>query len=386
MLRITEAQEYLQSHDLAGWLLYDYQKSNPVFWEFLGFSAHTTRPCFFYIPQAGDTVLLVHLVDAGRFSELELQAIPYLGRADMQRKLGDILQVGSNVAMEYSTLSTLPSISTVDAGTFELVKSLGVEISSSAGLIQHTIARLDDEQLESHRQAAVKLGEIVHEAFELIGRRVGRVSEWDVREFIARRMREEQLETDSGPAVAVNENSSDPHYEPTRQHSEKIRAGYWVLIDLWAKQKSERAIYADLTWVGYVGKKVPEMHQNAFEAVKEARDGAVQFIKQSTENGTVLKGREIDEHARRIIAERDYGQFFIHRLGHSLGRSVHAYGVNLDSFETSDFRELVPGIAFTVEPGVYLPAFGVRSEIDVFMTPSGPVITSSVQDEVVLIL
>lgn len=385
MLRIREAQEYLRSHDLAGWLMYDYQRSNAVFWEFLGLVAHTTRPCFFYIPEAGDATLLVHRVDAGRFSDLEVQALPYQGRVDMQRKLADILQVGQRVAMEYSPLSTLPSLSSVDAGTFELVKSLGVDVVSSANLVQHTIARLDPGQLESHRQAASKLGRIVLEAFDLIGRKVGRITEWDVRQFIARRMEEENLETDSGPAVSVNENSADPHYEPTAETSEKIKAGYWVLIDLWGKLKEEGAIYGDLTWVGYVGQKAPPLNQKVFEVIREARDGAVQFIKQEAESGTRLKGLEIDEHARRIIADRNFGPFFIHRLGHSLGHAVHAYGVNLDSFETSDFRFLVPGIAFTIEPGIYLPAFGVRSEINAFMTEAGPMITSPVQDEIVLI-
>lgn len=385
MLRIKEAQEYLRSRDIAGWLLYDYKQSNPVFWEFLGLSAHTTRPCFFYIPQAGNAILLAHGVDAGRFSLLEVQALPYVGRVDMQRKLADLLHVGQSVAMEYSPLNTLPSISTVDAGTFELVKSFGVDIVSSADLVQHTIARLDEVQLESHREAAARLGKIVLEAFQWIGRRVGRATEWDVKVFITRRMREEGLETDSGPAVAVDEHSGDPHYEATREYAEKIRVGNWVLIDLWGKLKTPGAIYGDLTWVAYVGKKVPDMHRQVFEVVKEARDGALRFIGDASAKGVALQGRQIDEHARKIVNDRDYGQFFIHRLGHSLGGSVHAYGVNLDGFETSDYRELMPGIAFTIEPGVYLPAFGVRSEMNAFMTETGPVVTSPVQDEIVLI-
>lgn len=385
MLKIKKAQDYLRSHDLAGWLLHDYQHSNPVFWEFLGLQGHTTRPCFFYVPQAGDATLLAHSVDAGRFSELEVAAVPYVGRADMQRKLGDILRVGQRVAMEYSPLSALPSVSHVDAGTLELVKSLGVEVVSSANLIQHTIALLDESQLETHRQAASRLGRIVLEAFEMIGRRVGRITEWDVREFIRRRMREEQLEAPEGPVVAVNENSGDPHYEPVKKSAERIRAGNWVLIDLWARLKVPGAIFGDLTWVAYVGKKVPDVNREVFGVVKEARDAAVRFIQEAAEKDVVLKGREVDQHARQIISERGYGQFFTHRLGHSLGRTVHAYAVNLDGFETSDFRNLVPGVAFTVEPGIYLPAFGVRSEINAFMTEGGPVITSPVQDEIVLI-
>jgi len=385
VLKIKKAQDYLQSHDLAGWLLQDYQNSNPVFWEVLGIKAHTTRPCFFYIPRAGDATLLAHSVDVGRFSSLEVAAIPYVGRVDMQRKLGDLLQVGQRVAMEYSPLNTLPSVSNVDGGTLELVRSLGVEIVSSANLIQHTVALLNEEQLETHREAASKLGRIVLEAFEAIGRRVGRINEWNVREFIRRRMREEQLETEEGPVVAVNENSGDPHYEPTKESAERIRPGDWVLIDLWARLRVPGAIYGDLTWVGHVGEHVPNLHREVFGVIKEARDAAVQFIREAAEKDVVLKGQEIDEYARKIIAERGYGQFFTHRLGHSLGQTVHAHAVNLDSFETSDFRDLVPGVAFTIEPGIYLPAFGARSEINAYMTEQGPVVTSPVQDEVVVI-
>ena len=386
MIDIGSVKSYLQDHSLDGWLLYDFQQLNPIFWEALGRSAHVTRPCWFFIPAHGDPVLIAHKVDTGKFSDLGLKTSVYSGRRDMQHHLGEILRVGQTVAMEYSPLAALPVISRVDAGTVELVKSLGAAVVSSADVVQHAIGRLDKAQADSQASAARQLGTIVNEAFQFIrGNLSSGVTEHDVCEFIRLRFVAEHLITDSGPIVAVNEHSGDPHYEPTPGTSQQIRPGDWILIDLWAKEEQENAVFGDITWVAFAGDEVPEAHRKAFDIVKNARNLALDFIQEAFRRGEFSQGWQVDERARDFIASSGYGAYFTHRLGHSLGKTVHSYAVNLDSFETRDTRRISPGIAFTIEPGVYMPEFGVRSEINVFMSDQGPAVTSPVQEEVVLI-
>lgn len=386
MIDISVVQKYLRDHSLSGWLLYDFQHINPVFWEVVGIDGHVTRSTLLLIPSKGPSTLLAHQVDAGRFADLGIDVIPYLGRADMQHHLGEILQVGQRLAMEYSPLGELPFVSRADAGTVELIKSLGVTIVSSADLIQYAVGRISQDQMALHVSAARKLHRIVQEAFGFIGQSLAKgVTEYEVCEFMRGRFAEENLVTDSGPATSVNQHSGDPHYEPSPATSARIKVGDWVLIDLWAKEQEDKSVYADITWVAFVGREVPATHQKAFEVVTTARDLAVRYLRESFENGEILEGRQVDECARNYIADRGYGAYFTHRLGHSLGRSVHSYAVNLDSFETWDTRPVAPGIAFTIEPGVYLPEFGMRSEINVVMTDKGPVVTTPVQEKVVLI-
>ena len=384
MIDLGSAQRYLRDHSLDAWLLYDFDGMNPIFWEVVGTKVHTTRPCTLFIPANGTPTFLVHQVDAGKFIEFQTNVIAYLGRADMQHKMGDLLQVGKKVAMEYSPLGALPVISRVDAGTIEFIRSLGVTVVSSADIIQATLARLDATQMATHIAAARKLNNVVHEAFALIAKKVPvGVTEYDVCDFIRRRFSEEGLYTDSGPVVAVNEHSGDPHYEPTPATSKTIRQGDWVLIDLWAKENQENAIFSDITWVGFVGQEAPEKYQKVFDVVTKARDLALRLVREVYERGETLEGWQVDECARNFITDQGYGPYFTHRLGHSLGKIVHSYAVNLDNFETRDTRRIVPGIAFTIEPGIYLPDFGVRSEINVVMTDRGPVITTPLQESIV---
>ncbi|MBI4318733.1 MAG: aminopeptidase P family protein [Chloroflexi bacterium] len=386
MLNLEATRSYLQQHGLDGWLLYDFDQINPIFWEAMGSRVHVTRPCWLFVPPDGQPILLVHRVDVGHFAGIPLDVRPYLGRIDMQRKLADLLQIGHKVAMEYSPLANLPAVSRVDGGTLDLVKSFGVEVVSSASLIQSAIARLNSAQTEAHRRAATKLTAIVHEAFEFIGQHVAAgIAEHDVCDFIRERFLEEKLFTDSGPIVAANEHSGDPHYEPPPKGSREIRPGEWILIDLWARDADEQGIFADITWVGYLGDPVPDEHRRVFDTVIRARDIAFDFVDEAWQRCEVLEGWQVDEKARDFIAAAGYARYFTHRLGHNLGHIVHGYGVNLDNFETKDHRPIVPGIAFTIEPGIYLPEFGVRSEMNVYLGESGPEITTPPQRDIVLI-
>lgn len=386
MIDLGNAQRYLHKYSLDGWLVYDFEQMNPIFWEVLGTQTHLTRPCMLFIPASGAATLLVHQVDAGKFGGFGASVVTYLGRTDMQRKLGGLLQIGQRVAMEYSPLGALPIISRVDAGTVEFVRSLGVTVVSSADMIQSTIAKLDEEQMSLQALAARKLTTIVHEAFDFVGKRVATgVTEIDVGDFIRRRFAQENLTADTGPVVAVNEHSGDPHYEPSPTTSKTIRPGDWILIDLWAKERQDNAVFGDITWVGFVGQEVPEKHGRVFEVVVKARDLALRLVREASERGETLEGWQVDDCARNFIADQGYGPYFTHRLGHSLGKTVHSYAVNLDDFETRDTRSITPGVAFTIEPGVYLSEFGVRSEINVIMTERGPIVTTPMQEGTVLI-
>ena len=381
-----QAQEYMTTHDLDGWLLYDYRGINPILWDTVGQISNVTRPCWLWIPSRGEPRLLLSYVDQGRFSRLGITAIPFVSRSDMTGRLAEILAGAGNIAMEYSPQGELPRVSRVDAGTLEMVRELGVQVVSSADLLQYATQRWSAEQFQSHLATTEKLGRIVFQAFCYIGESlVSRPTEYDVAQFIRRRFDEEGLESTDGPIVAANGHASDPHFESTAESSSAIQRGDWILIDLWGRLTGEQTMYGDITWTAYVGDSAPVSHQKVFDAVIGGRDAAVDELERAFDDGRVLQGWQLDKVARDFISAAGYGDYFSHRLGHSLGREVHSNAVNLDGWETYDTRQLIPGIAVTVEPGVYLPEFGVRSEINLYLSENGPQVTTQVQRSVVLI-
>ncbi len=383
---VEQAQEYMVGQGLAGWLLYDYRGMNPILWDTLGPVNHVTRPCWLWIPSQGAPRLLVSYVDQGRFSHLDIETALFVGRDDMVDRLKGLLSGAGTIAMEYSPGGALPRVSKVDAGTLEFVRGFGVEVVSSADLLQYATQRWDENQLQTHLVAARKLSVIVQQAFTYIGENLsGSPTEHDVAEFIRSRFSEEGLEVTDGPTVAVNEHASDPHFDPTPGNSTKIKKGDWVLIDLWTRLPDPDAMFGDITWTAYVGDTVPPRHQEVFDAVIGGRDAAVELMEQAFRDGRTLQGWELDKAARDYISGAGYGDYFNHRLGHSLGREVHSNAVNLDDWETHDTRPLIQGIAVTIEPGIYLPEFGVRSEIDIFVSENGPQVTTEMQRSVVLI-
>ena len=383
---VQDAQTFLLRENLPGWLIYDFRHANPIFRQVVTPSGHVTRPCFLFVPAAGPPRLLVHHVDAGKFAETGIASMVYRSRQTMLEHLSTLLTGVATVAMEYSPQNALPRVSRVDAGTVELVRDLGVEVVSSADVMQYATQRWTPAQLAGHQRAAEQLGRIVNEAFQRIGQRLEQgVTEYEIAEFIRGRFREEGLEAADGPIVSSNAHCSDPHYEPGPEGSSVFQPGDWVLIDLWARRATATSVYADITWVAYIGNRVPPRHQEVFNTVIGARDAALRFLEDSFRKGNAVQGWQADAVARQYITDRGYGEYFTHRLGHSISYEVHGEAVNLDGFETHDTRRIIPGVGFSIEPGIYLPEFGVRSEIDAYMSEQGPFASSPVQREVVLI-
>jgi Xaa-Pro aminopeptidase len=389
---LEKARVYLKSQSLGGWLLFDFRASNPVFGHVLGGSRQTSRRSYLWIPAEGEARLLVSGLDRNLFREAGVPVVLYSGRVEMEAALRQFLAGAGRVAMEYSPMGAIPMHSWVDAGTYEFVRSLGVEVVSSADLFQAAATAWTKGSVESHKRACRIVNMVKDEAFAFIGDqlRSGRkLTEYDVQQFIRRGFEANGLVTVHGPIVAVNAHSGDPHYEPTATERAPIRRGDWVLIDLWAKENTPLAVYCDITWTGYAGPDVPARHREVYEVVNGARNAVIERLQADWKAGNPLQGWQLDRVARDHIARAGYGDFFTHRTGHSMGPgpTPHALGMNLDDLETHDTRAVLPGIGFSVEPGIYLPEFGVRSEVDVYVDPErGPTVTTTVQWEPVRIV
>jgi Xaa-Pro aminopeptidase len=290
--------------------------------------------------------------------------------------------------MQYSPKCAIPYVAMVDAGTVEMVRGLNIEIVSSANLLQYFDSRWSAEQLEMHLEAGRGVDRIRNAAFQHVGEalRTGRgVTEWDVQQFIRARFSDEGLVTDHGPDVAVNANASNPHYEPRRDACSEIRKGDVLLMDMWAKLDRPSAVYYDITWVGYCGPQPPAEVENVFDAVRNARDRAIEFVQDGARAGKKMRGFEVDDAARSFIASQGFGEYFFHRTGHSIGSDVHGTGANMDNLETHDVREIIPRTCFSIEPGIYLPRFGVRLEVNVYASERDARVTGEVQDRIILL-
>ena len=380
---IAQAQEYMQENKIDGWLLYDYRGMNPIFSDTVGYIPNITRPCWLWIPASSDPKLIVSFVDQNRFEHLGIKAEYWVSRAQMINSLKSHLPQQGKVAMEYSPMGVLPRVTKIDGGTLELIKSLGVEVVTSANLIQYATQRWSKKELNSHLKASEILTSTVKEAFNFIGENIGSdITEFEVAEFIRDRFTKRNLKTPDGPVVAINAHAADPHFEPTESNSVSMQKGDWLLIDLWGRIEDEPSVCADITWTAYIGDKVPSKHREVFNTVIGSRDAAVSLLEKAHTEGRLLQGWEVDAEARNYINNAGYGKYFSHRLGHSLGKEAHGNAVNLDGWETHDTRTVSPKIGFTIEPGIYIPGeFGVRSEIDLFYYESGPMVTTEKQTE-----
>ena len=380
---IAQAQEYMQENKIEGWLLYDYRGMNPIFSDTVGYIPNITRPCWLWIPASSDPKLIVSFVDQNRFEHLGIKAEYWVSRDQMINSLKSHLPQQGKVAMEYSPMGVLPRVTKIDGGTLELIKSLGVEVVTSANLIQYATQRWSKKELNSHLKASEILTSTVKEAFNFIGENIGsNITEFEVAEFIRDRFTKRNLKTPDGPVVAINAHAADPHFEPTESNSVSMQKGDWLLIDLWGRIEDEPSVCADITWTAYIGDKVPSKHREVFNTVIGSRDAAVSLLEKAHMEGRLLQGWEVDAEARNYINNAGYGKYFSHRLGHSLGKEAHGNAVNLDGWETHDTRTVSPKIGFTIEPGIYIPGeFGVRSEIDLFYYESGPMVTTEKQTE-----
>lgn len=386
---IKSIQHYLREENLDGWLLYDFHGKNDVAVEFLHLPGHLTRRSFFFIPAEGEPVALVSHIEKDRFRHLDVPVTPYSSYRGMESSLAEILTGKHIVAMEYVTNGRLPYIGLVDAGTIEMVRSLGVEVVSSADIVANFQARLNQKQVELHRRAAYMINQIKDDAFRLIHQSLVNgtfINEKTVVYFIKRRFEEENMTTDFPPICAVDTNICNPHYEPTEGKSTTIKEGSLILIDLWAKYKEPGAVFADITWMAYAGHSVPDEYGDMFGIVTNARDAAVRFLKEKFPTEPVY-GYEVDDVCRRVIVDAGYGDQFFHRTGHSIMENVHGPGPNIDNRETEDKRRLLPGHLFSIEPGIYHDRAGFRSEIDCLLTEMGPEITTQpVQNDIITLL
>ena len=393
-MKITEIQTELATLGLDAWLLYDFRGINPIAQNVAGLAeAHITRRWFCLIPAHGEPRWLVHKIETSNFVGVHGTVALYAGWEELNAAIRVLLTGVKTVAMEYSPNAEIPYISRVDAGTLEWIRSMGVEIHTSAELAQRMEARLNEAQATGHQASAYSVLQAKDYAFAWIGSQLrdGKtITEYDVQQVILGQFDEMDLVTDHPPIVAANAKSSDPHYAPTSTDTQEIKTGDFILIDLWAKQKEPDAVFADTTWVAYADKTVPARYVEIFDIVKEARDRAVRFIRERWDTDEQIYGYEVDDCVRGYITEKGYGEFFIHRTGHNIGTVIHGNGVNLDNLETRDARALISGICFSIEPGIYLTDFGVRTEIDVFLAGPGrdgvKVTTAPVQNQVLPLL
>lgn len=373
-LDLAGIQRALRADGLDGWLLYDFRGLNPIAADVTGVARQgghlATRRWYYLIPSEGEPRALVHAIEPHSLSHLPGQSERYAGRQELETGLGHLLRGMRRVAMEYSPGCAIPYVSRVDAGTIELVRERGVEVVSSGDLIQRFSAVWDRAAIATHMAASAALHRIKDRTFDTVAQRVRDgipTTEYQVQQLMAGWFRDEGLVSDSDPNVSACENAGNPHYLPTAERSRHIGANELVLLDLWGKLDQPRAVYADITWVGFTGREVPARQVAAFSAAAAARDAAVALVQQRASTGADIRGWEVDRAAATVLRDAGYGPHILHRTGHSLGESVHGTGVNMDDYETHDDRRLLPGTGFTIEPGVYFPDFGIRTEINMIV-------------------
>lgn len=387
---ISEMQQDLRQAKLDGWLFYDFRGRDPIAHRILGLPAGMrTRRWFYFVPAKGTPKKLVHKIEAAALATMPGDTLYYAGQEELRVGLKKMLGRAKKAAMQYSPKNAIPYVAMVDAGTIELVRSCGAKVVSSADLVQKYEACWTKEQLESHLAAGRAIDRIVREAFQYAGKCVRekkQLTEYDLQQWILEKFAEAGIVTEEGPDVAVNANASDPHYAPTTEKASPIREGDMLLLDVWGKQKTEGSVYYDISWVGYLGAEVPEKYAKVFRVLREARDRAVELIRSSRKSGKPLQGWQVDKAARGVVEKAGYGKYFFHRTGHNIGTSVHGNGVNMDGLETHDDRHLIAGTCNSVEPGIYLPEFGMRTEVDVYVEEHDARVTGAVQTEILALL
>jgi len=387
---LNEIQSDLRAAKLDGWLFYDFRGRDPIAHRILDLpNAMRTRRWFYIVPTKGTPKKLVHKIESESLVTLPGNTLYYSSQDELRANLKKILGRAKSVAMQYSPKNAIPYVAMVDAGTVELVKSCGVKVTTSADLVQKYEACWTPEQLQSHLLAGKAVDRIVREAFELAAKGVREkkpLTEVVLQKWILAEFEKADLTTDEGPDVAINTHASDPHYAPSDARPTEIRAGDLLLLDVWAKLKMPGSVYYDVTWIGYMGEKVPEKYAKVFRILVEARDKATALIQSSIAAGKPLLGWQVDNATRRVIEKAGYGKYFVHRTGHSIGQAVHGNGVNMDGLETHDSRHLIPRTCSSVEPGIYLPEFGMRSEINVYIDKGEARVTGAVQKEILALL
>lgn len=387
MKNADKIQSYMREQKIDGYLISDFRGSNPAMKQIIG-KKFTTRRAYYYLPAFGEATVLYHIIDRNAYEDLPCNKIMYITWQELFADLEKILKNARILAMDYS--QSIPIVSFADGGIIDTVRQMGKTIVSGGDLFTLLTAIWTEENYESHIFAAEEIQKTKDAAFKLIGEtldRGGEINEYQVQQFIMNDFDRKGLMAADPAIVGVGENSSNSHYEPKKDKCSPIRKGDLVLIDLWAKKKTGDSVYADITWMGYCGKDIPEKYVKTFELAKAARLGACKFVKENIAKG--IQGCQVDDVGRKIISDAGLGQYFVHRIGHSIGPgdNVHALGANMDNFETHDERKILPATGFSVEPGIYLGEFGVRTETDMFITAEGKaLVTAGEQEEIIKIL
>lgn len=383
-MNLKAIQTAIKEAGFDGWLFYDFSNRDIISYRILGLDEkkHTARRWYYLIPAEGEPVKLVSAVEPVKLDSLPGEKILYHSWESRHEALKKILSKVKKVAMQYSPMNNIPYISTVDGGTIELIRSFGVEIGSSADMIQKFEGLIDEKGYDSHFEAGRIIHRIKDEAFAEIGRclREGKkITEYELQQYIDEKFDEAGMTCEGSlPIIGVNEHAADPHFDPTPAVAVEIKKGDIVLIDLWARFDNDHAVYYDITWMGFAGKEIPPRLQQVWEVVRDARDACIEFERKKITKGDPCYAWEIDDVCRAKIEEKGLGKYFVHRTGHSIGHEVHGNAANLDNFETKDDRMIVPGILHSVEPGVYIPEekIGVRSEVNVYVSAKNEVIVT----------
>ena len=385
---LANVQKTLAAEGFDGWLLYDFHGSNPIAVNIAGLAgAHTTRRWYYFIPCKGAPRKLVHAIEPRVLDALPGEKHIYAGRLQLEEGVSEILRGSRTIAMEYSPECAIPYLSRVDAGTIDFVRRLGLSVVSSGDLVGRFEAAWNDAQIATHKAASERLYRIKDRTFEYVGTKLSAgeaVHEFEVQQQMVRWFGEEGLIADAAPIVGAQENAGNPHYAPSRESSRPIRPNELLLLDLWGKLDQTGSVYADITWTGFAGEPPAEI-VTAFATIVAGRDAAINKVKSAVEAGQPIRGWEVDRVTRDVITDAGFGKEFIHRTGHSLGEEVHGNGVHMDDYETHDDRRLVTGTGFTIEPGIYTPTFGVRTEVNMVVGERTADVTGPCQQALVRI-
>ncbi|PYV59405.1 MAG: hypothetical protein DMG90_08090 [Acidobacteria bacterium] len=386
---LSAIQSALRERNIDAWLFYDHHHRDPIAYRVLGLPKDlmVTRRWFYLIPAEGEPLKLVHKIESHHLDTLPGKKSQYAGWQELFEQIRAMLSSCRDIAMQYSPNNLVFTVSLVDGGTLELIRGLGKNVVSSGDLVAQFEATMTSEQIATHFAARDAIDPITAEAFKEIGRRVrnGGTNEFAMKQWILEAFRRENLISDDPPVVAVNANSGDPHYDPRAETSKPIGEGDFVLLDIWAKKNVPGAVYYDITWTGFVGKAPSDTMRQVFSTVREARDAGVRTVQDAVTAGRAIAGWEVDRAVRNHIKNAGFGDYFIHRTGHSINTEVHANGANMDDLEIHDERRILPNSCFSIEPGIYLPEFGVRSEVNVLVRPQSAEVTGKIQTEIVLI-
>jgi len=386
---LQKIQSELQAQSLDGWLFFDHHHRDPLAYRVLGLpAASPTRRWYYIIPATGEPRGMEHRIERNSLGDLPGDRIAYSSWTEQVDALRQLTAGMKKVAMQYSPMCAIPYVSMVDGGTIDLIRSIGLEVVSSAELIQTFEARWTTGARDMHFEAGRRVDRVRNEAFALIRERLGNgqfLTEFEVKTFFRERFTAEGLVTDHGPIVGVNANASNPHYEPMEDTSSTIQRGDWLLIDHWAKLDQPGAPYYDVTWTAFCGDNPSDRQLKIFDIVRDARDAGIDRVQKAIAAGQPLCGFEVDDATRGVIQKAGFGEYFTHRTGHSIGVEVHGNGANMDNFENHDVRRVSPFTCFSIEPGIYLPDFGVRNEINMYIDEHEAVVTGEVQREVVLL-